>query len=64
MKNLLLWTISLIFLATCNQADQPEIVLSGDLLTWHKITMTIPGPETAEYDQVNPFLDYRLANMR
>ena len=60
MKNLLLWTISLIFLATCNQADQPEIVLSGDLLTWHKITMTIPGPETAEYDQVNPFLDYRL----
>ncbi len=29
-------------------------------MTHHKITISFPGPETSEYDRVNPFLDYRL----
>lgn len=60
MKNLLHWVTTLCLLAACSQPEKPGIKISGELLTWHKITLTIPGPETAEYGQVNPFLDYRL----
>jgi len=27
---------------------------------WHSITLTFTGPETSEYDTINPFTDYRL----
>ena len=27
---------------------------------WHTITFTFNGPETSEYDTINPFTDYRL----
>ena len=60
MKNLLHWVTTLCLLAACSQPEKTGIKISGELLTWHKITLTIPGPETAEYGQVNPFLDYRL----
>ncbi|MFY0599465.1 MAG: DUF5060 domain-containing protein [Cyclobacteriaceae bacterium] len=35
-------------------------VISGEMKTWHKITLTLEGPETSEYDTLNPFLDYRM----
>lgn len=40
------------------QADVVEI--SGQLQKWHKITLTIQGPDTCEEDECNPFMDYRL----
>jgi hypothetical protein len=33
---------------------------SGELKTWHKITIDFKGPETAETAEPNPFTDYRL----
>jgi len=34
--------------------------ISGELKTWHKITLTFDGPETSETAEPNPFTDYRL----
>jgi hypothetical protein len=33
---------------------------TGDLMQWHKVTLTFGGPESAESSPANPFLDYRL----
>lgn len=46
-----------LFLA-CNSS--PDITVSGELKTWHKVTLNISGPHASEQDPVNPFLDYRL----
>jgi hypothetical protein len=35
-------------------------VVSGDLMAWHKVTLTFDGPDSAEDGTPNPFLDYRL----
>lgn len=37
-----------------------DIKISGELKTWHKITLEIPGPKVSEQSFPNPFLDYRL----
>ena len=34
--------------------------ISGELKTWHKITLTFDGPNTSESATPNPFTDYRL----
>jgi hypothetical protein len=34
--------------------------VSGDLMTWHRVSVTFDGPNTSELDTVNPFLNYRL----
>ena len=34
--------------------------VSGELKTWHKVTITFDGPETSEMADPNPFTDYRL----
>ena len=41
-------------------SDRSSVEISGELKTWHKITITFKGPLTSEYDTVNPFTDYRL----
>ena len=41
----------------------PEVEISGDLKQWHKVTLTIDGPEASEADSpegVNPFTDYAM----
>lgn len=43
---------------SCKQAQKVHI--EGEMKVWHTITLTFIGPETSEYDTVNPFLDYRL----
>ncbi|QDU86815.1 PA14 domain protein [Pirellulimonas nuda] len=35
-------------------------VITGDLMTWHNVTITFDGPETSETAANNPFLNYRL----
>lgn len=37
-----------------------EGVVSGELRQWHKVTLTIDGPEADEKGTPNPFLDYRM----
>src|SRR5512147_1942400 len=35
--------------------------LSGELRTWHKVTLTLDGPQASETDNdPNPFTDYRM----
>jgi len=34
--------------------------MSGELKTWHKVTITFDGPQTSETAEPNPFTDYRL----
>ena len=34
--------------------------VSGELKTWHKVTITFDGPQTSERAEPNPFTDYRL----
>ena len=52
----LLTGIPLLALASVSTATQ----LSGELKTWHKVTLTFDGPQTSESADPNPFLDYRL----
>jgi hypothetical protein len=40
---------------------QAEVSVSGELRQWHKVTLTVDGPQAAETDtQPNPFVDYRV----
>lgn len=40
-------------------AGNPAAV-SGELKVWHRVTLTVPGPEASETAATNPFRDYRL----
>ncbi len=38
-----------------------EVAVSGELRQWHKVTLTLTGPQADESsNEPNPFLDYRL----
>jgi len=39
---------------------QSAIQITGEMKVWHTITLAFTGPETSEYDTINPFTDYRL----
>ncbi len=41
-------------------SSEPKVQITGELKTWHTVTFTFTGPESSEYDTINPFLDYRL----
>lgn len=43
---------------SCNSTN--GVLISGEMKVWHTITFTFNGPETSEYDTINPFTDYRL----
>jgi len=49
-----------ILLISCQTSNNPEIVVSGELQQWHKVTLELYGPETSEGAVQNPFLDYNL----
>jgi hypothetical protein len=34
--------------------------VTGELKKWHRISLTIEGPEISETDEYNPFLNYRM----
>ena len=59
MKNLI-YLLFLILLFSCQARDKGIVVTEGEMQQWHKVTLTINGPETAEWEKENPFLDYRL----
>jgi hypothetical protein len=37
-----------------------SVSTTGELKQWHKVTLTFEGPESAESNTANPFLDYRM----
>jgi len=51
--------IALLVLTASAVADE-KVVISGELMTWHRVTLTFDGPEAKEDTSPNPFLDYRL----
>ena len=39
----------------------PEVSISGELRQWHKVTLTLSGPQADELSAApNPFMDYRM----
>ena len=60
MRHFLLMLVFLLAaeLGAVQQSNASEI--SGELRTWHKVTITFAGPETDERAEPNPFTDYRL----
>ncbi len=55
----LLSFLAVIFLFNSCSENQ-KVTVSGEMKTWHKITIEIDGPETYEQAVPNPFLDYKL----
>ncbi len=45
---------------SCQTAIKKDIEVEGDLLQWHKVTLVLNGPETSEWAEDNPFLNYKL----
>jgi hypothetical protein len=42
-------------------AARPAATISGELRQWHKVTLTVDGPDASETDTApDPFLDYRM----
>ncbi len=37
-----------------------RVSVTGELKTWHRVTLRIKGPKMSEESSFNPFLDYRL----
>ena len=60
MKNLIIFLFAFVFFSYESNSQQNEIQVEGELKKWHKVTLNIPGPEVAESDAKNPFLDYKL----
>jgi len=49
------------FLLSGLSARAAEPVVSGELKQWHKVTLTLDGPQATEADhEPNPFTDYRM----
>lgn len=55
---LILFVVFLFSIFSCKVQD--VIKVSGELKTWHKVTLDIRGPNTWETDFPSPFLNYRL----
>src|SRR4030042_1505084 len=47
-----------LFVSSCITSDQVKV--TGEMKVWHTITFTFTGPESSEFDTINPFTDYRL----
>lgn len=59
MKNLI-YLLFLTLFFSCQPSQKQVVKIEGELLKWHKVTLVINGPETAEWTKENPFLDYKL----
>jgi len=55
-----LFGIIVILLGNFSNCSKNQISINGDMKKWHKVTLTLNGPESYELAKKNPFLDYRL----
>ncbi len=46
--------------ANAGSVTPPQPSISGELKTWHKVTINVNGPSSSESSSVNPFRDVRL----
>ncbi|WP_422081863.1 DUF5060 domain-containing protein [Ulvibacterium sp.] len=58
MKNLLLLASIILFLS-CGEKENKKPL--AEYRQWHTVTLSFEGPDTAEGDDENPFLNYRLS---
>lgn len=55
------WSLALVLCGVVISATAAAPIISGELRQWHKLTLTLEGPEASETNGTeNPFLDYRL----
>ena len=59
MKHLT-FLIPVLLLISCSTGKVNTIEIEGELKQWHKLSLLIHGPQTSEYADENPFLDYSL----
>ena len=54
-------TLAMVLPAGLCVAEAAPATVSGELRQWHKVTLTLDGPQAAEMDNdANPFTDYRM----
>lgn len=58
LKRRITWT--LLFTVLIIGSVMGQVDRSGELKTWHTVTLTFTGPEASEEGTPNPFTDYRL----
>jgi hypothetical protein len=51
--------LMLLFSATSSLV-MADVGITGELKTWHKVTLTLDGPQASEDGAPNPFMDYRM----
>ena len=58
----LLGVVIVTFAASGRQGGvKPDVAISGELKQWHKVTLTLSGPQADEASNApNPFMDYRM----
>ena len=57
---LIILVANILLLISCN-SNNKNTQITGDLRQWHKVTLTVEGPNSIESDSIiNPFLDYRM----
>lgn len=60
-RTLLTASLALLALPIAAIAQDRKAEISGELKQWHKVTLTLDGPQARETDKSpNPFLDYRM----
>ncbi len=52
------WYIAFVWLVLAASISTASV--QGELKVWHKVTVVVDGPQTAEQATPNPFTDYRL----
>ena len=46
--------------AIAQSANPSATLITGETKQWHKVTLTVNGPEASEDGDPNPFMDYRM----
>jgi hypothetical protein len=56
----LIYLSFIVLIFSCQSPVKQGIEITGEFLQWHKVTFVIQGPETSEWAEENPFLDYKV----
>ena len=60
LHSYLRWTHLFLFTLALSALDAQSPTLSGELRTWHRVSLTFNGPNSSETASDNPFADYAL----
>lgn len=56
----IIFLLLFVLACSCQTSVDKAISVTGELKQWHKITLSLNGPESSEMAELNPFLDYKL----